>query len=100
MSGSGLLVRVSGKVQGVGFRPFIWQLARRLQLRGEVHNDSQGVEIRLLQPVNIEAFLQEMHQNCPTLAHIDSISLRNFSWLSEPYHFHIRDSQPGQMTTQ
>lgn len=100
MSDPGLLVRVSGKVQGVGFRPFIWQLAQRLQLKGEVHNDSQGIEIRLLQPVNIEEFLREMYQHCPPLAHIDSISLRSFSWLSPVQQFHILESQTGQMNTQ
>ncbi|WP_459176125.1 carbamoyltransferase HypF [Ewingella americana] len=100
MSDSGLLIRVSGKVQGVGFRPFIWQLARRLKLCGEVHNDSEGVEIRLLQPVNVEQFLREMQQYCPPLAHIDSISLRFFCWLSAPAHFHILSSQPGSMNTQ
>lgn len=100
MSDPGLLVRVSGKVQGVGFRPFIWQLAQRLQLKGEVHNDSQGVEIRLMQPVNIEEVLREMYQDCPPLAHIDSISLRSFSWISPPQEFHIEESQSGQMNTQ
>ncbi|MGO2464341.1 MAG: acylphosphatase, partial [Serratia proteamaculans] len=29
MSHSGLLLRISGKVQGVGFRPFVWQLAEQ-----------------------------------------------------------------------
>jgi len=53
-----LLIRISGKVQGVGFRPFIWQLADRLRLRGDVSNDSAGVEIRLLQPVNIDSFIE------------------------------------------
>lgn len=100
MSAPGLLVRVSGKVQGVGFRPFIWQLAQRLQLKGEVHNDNQGVEIRLLQPVNVEELLHELYQHCPPLAHIDSISLRLFSWLTPVQAFHIRESQTGQMNTQ
>ncbi|MFS2222666.1 carbamoyltransferase HypF [Pantoea sp. B65] len=100
MSDSGLLVRVRGKVQGVGFRPFIWQLARRLQLQGEVHNDNDGVEIRLLQPLNVDNFLREMQQQCPPLAQIDSISLSPFSWLSRPAEFHILHSQYGTMNTQ
>jgi hydrogenase maturation protein HypF len=38
-------IRVSGVVQGVGFRPFVWRLARELSLAGWVRNGSGGVEI-------------------------------------------------------
>jgi hydrogenase maturation protein HypF len=37
--------RVEGTVQGVGFRPFIYRLARSLDLRGWVRNDAEGVLI-------------------------------------------------------
>ena len=40
-------IRVRGQVQGVGFRPFIWQLAQRFELRGEVLNDPEGVLIHV-----------------------------------------------------
>ncbi|MBA2549109.1 MAG: acylphosphatase, partial [Burkholderiaceae bacterium] len=33
------LIRVRGLVQGVGFRPTVWKLARRYGLRGSVRND-------------------------------------------------------------
>ncbi len=42
---SGRRIRVRGQVQGVGFRPFVWQLAQRLGLSGEVLNDPEGVLI-------------------------------------------------------
>ena len=38
-------ILVSGIVQGVGFRPFVWRLAQQLNLSGWVRNDAQGVEI-------------------------------------------------------
>ena len=58
-----LRIHVRGAVQGVGFRPFVYRLARRYQLRGFVRNDSEGVlcEVegadlqRLLAPLRDEA---------------------------------------------
>ena len=38
-------IHVAGVVQGVGFRPFVYNLAGRYQLRGEVRNTSAGVDI-------------------------------------------------------
>uniref|UniRef100_UPI0035C77E04 carbamoyltransferase HypF n=1 Tax=Serratia quinivorans TaxID=137545 RepID=UPI0035C77E04 len=100
MSHSGLLLRISGKVQGVGFRPFVWQLAEQLNLRGEVWNDSAGVEIRLVQPVDLEMLLHVLHHQAPPLAQIDRIQQRSFTWLQAPTDFSIRPSQSGAMATQ
>ncbi|MCV3305304.1 acylphosphatase, partial [Leclercia adecarboxylata] len=36
MCTNGTLLRIRGKVQGVGFRPWVWQLARQLGLKGDV----------------------------------------------------------------
>jgi len=42
----GETIRVRGQVQGVGFRPTVWRLAREYGLAGEVFNDTSGVLIR------------------------------------------------------
>ena len=43
-------MKVRGIVQGVGFRPFIYQLAGRCGLNGWVRNQSDGVEIEVAGP--------------------------------------------------
>jgi len=50
-------ILIKGRVQGVGFRPFIYNLANDLNLKGEVKNSSLGVEIKL-KTNDIELFLQ------------------------------------------
>lgn len=100
MSDSGLRIRVCGKVQGVGFRPFVWQLANRLGLYGEVNNDSKGVEIRLLHSAATETFIQALQQTCPPLARIDGLEVKPFAWSTPPHDFTITESQRSRMDTQ
>jgi len=77
-------VNVNGVVQGVGFRPFVYQLARQYHLNGRVANTSSGVVIHIEGPQqNVGAFLKELPKKCPPLAHIVNIStndetVRNF----------------------
>lgn len=73
----GVQLRIRGKVQGVGFRPFVWKLAQQLNLHGDVCNDGDGVEVRLLE--DPETFLVQLHQHCPPLARIDSVEASRLS---------------------
>ena len=67
-------LEVNGIVQGVGFRPFVYQLARRFDLSGEVANTSSGVTILLEgPPASIDAFAENLAENPPPLAHIIDI---------------------------
>jgi hydrogenase maturation protein HypF len=69
-------VSVRGVVQGVGFRPFVYQLATRFGLSGTVRNTSQSVEIEVEGSASaIEAFLDALVVEVPPLAHIDDVEV-------------------------
>ena len=69
-------ISVKGVVQGVGFRPFVYGLATRLDLHGWVCNTSGGVEILVGgQNCNLEKFLTSLSMEKPPLARIDSIQV-------------------------
>jgi hydrogenase maturation protein HypF len=62
-------VLVAGRVQGVGFRPFVWRLATRLGLSGDVHNDAGRVEIAVAGPAEtLDAFQAALLAEAPPLA--------------------------------
>ncbi|QIZ76428.1 carbamoyltransferase HypF [Ferrimonas lipolytica] len=98
-SHNGYVIRVRGQVQGVGFRPFIWQLANELALLGEVLNDSEGVLIKLLEPVDAVAFVSLMVERLPPLARIDSSEINPYLFTVVPTEFVITQSQGGQVNT-
>ncbi len=65
-------IRVRGQVQGVGFRPFVWQLARAHGLRGWVLNDAQGVLIGAA-GADLDAFAAALSRDAPPLARVDAV---------------------------
>jgi hydrogenase maturation protein HypF len=68
-------LQVSGIVQGVGFRPFVYALAHQHGLKGEVANTSSGVLIHIEgRPECIQAFETDLAAKCPPLAHVVNIS--------------------------
>ncbi|WJV52504.1 carbamoyltransferase HypF [Prodigiosinella aquatilis] len=97
---NGIEIRVKGKVQGVGFRPYVWQLAHRLQLCGNVSNDSAGVLIHLYPASAADTFLVMLQAECPPLAYIDSVKHQSYYWSAIPTEFVIEHSGAGQMDTQ
>ena len=72
---SAKLLNVNGIVQGVGFRPHVFQLARHYKLNGEVSNTSSGVLIHIEGlPEDIDAFESDLVKKSPPLAYIVEVS--------------------------
>ncbi len=93
-------IRVRGRVQGVGFRPTVWRLAREQGLRGEVLNDADGVLVRIGGSTRaIADFIARMHREPPPLARIDQIETHAF-FGPLPNEFRIADSVDGPTHTE
>jgi len=92
-------IRVTGIVQGVGFRPFVWRLAGQLGLNGWVRNDAQGVEILAQGSTAALTELQSrLRTDAPPLARVDSVQAHDLA--AEPFTaFSIIASQSGQAAT-
>jgi hydrogenase maturation protein HypF len=69
-------IHITGIVQGVGFRPFVYGLAARYDLRGWVCNTSAGVDIEVDGPSDVlDRFVTALTVEAPPLAHIDAIEV-------------------------
>lgn len=67
-------IKVHGLVQGVGFRPFVYRLANRFELTGQVCNNNSGVHIWIEgQRADIDQFLHQLPLEAPVQSQIRSI---------------------------
>jgi hydrogenase maturation protein HypF len=84
-------ILVKGLVQGVGFRPFVYNLAKSLNLKGYVINSSKGVIIEI-EGDNSPAFLDRLTKEAPPLSQIMSVDI-----MPMPFYgyqdFQIRESK-------
>ena len=96
-----LEVRVRGTVQGVGFRPAVWRLARESSLLGEVGNDAAGVLIKISGSSEaIAHFLERLQNEAPPLSQIQAIETRRLDTTLKFDDFQIVESIGGQTRTQ
>ena len=73
-----LRLYIKGQVQGVGFRPFVYNLAKKLDLIGYVKNSNFGVEIEIEgEKDNLDRFKISLYNDLPPLAKIDSIECKD-----------------------
>lgn len=86
-------IKITGLVQGIGFRPFIYQIATQLNLKGWVHNSSEGVTIQIESTQEkLSLFINKIKQEKPPLSVINNISITplNFSGYQS---FTIKESE-------
>ncbi|MGR7995929.1 carbamoyltransferase HypF [Xanthobacter sp. ZOL 2024] len=77
---AGAEIRLSGIVQGVGFRPFVYRLALRLGLRGSVRNAGDAVVVVAVGPAAaLDAFVQGVRDEAPPLARIEAFARRSLT---------------------
>jgi hydrogenase maturation protein HypF len=92
-------IRVRGVVQGVGFRPFVYRLARANMLNGWVLNGEEGVEIHVEGAAQgLEAFVRDLKSQPPPAASIAEIEVQT----ARPVglnDFTIRESQRREHPT-
>ncbi len=92
-------IRVRGVVQGVGFRPFVYRLARANTLGGWVLNGEEGVEIYLEgAEQGLQAFVREMKTQPPPAASIAEMEVQEVAPLGVN-GFTIRESQRRERPT-
>jgi hydrogenase maturation protein HypF len=70
---------VKGIVQGVGFRPFVYSLARSCQLKGFVLNSSEGVIIEI-EGKSTPEFIDRLQKEAPPLSQIMSVDITTLSY--------------------
>ena len=87
--------RIGGVVQGVGFRPFVYALARRHGLGGFVRNDGEGVVAEAEgQAAELDAFAEALRVEAPSLARVESVVAQAVNPRGE-CEFAILASEPG-----
>jgi hydrogenase maturation protein HypF len=95
-----LRLHVTGVVQGVGFRPFVYTLAHQLGLSGLVGNDSSGVFIEVEGLIDtLEDFRQKLLENAPPLARIDTVTIEKIPTAGNSgFSIMTSAAQPGKHT--
>jgi len=92
-------ITITGTVQGVGFRPFIYALAQRYVATGTVSNNSKGVEILLnTDTLTLNQFLTAIEYEYPPLSSIDSIQHEELAYQIFDDFQIIQTQEAGEVT--
>jgi len=86
-------IAIEGIVQGVGFRPFVYQAARKWGVAGWVRNDSRGVTVEAEGPLHrLAGFLWTLREDVPPLASVSRFAISDLPATGEA-GFSIRPSE-------
>jgi hydrogenase maturation protein HypF len=89
-------ITISGRVQGVGFRPFIYNLAKNYDIKGFVTNNANGVFINAVADENVlDDFYQQIGIQKPVSSEITSSQKREISITEIFYGFYIKPTAPN-----
>lgn len=92
-------ILIKGIVQGIGFRPLVYRLAKALELTGFVRNTSAGVEIELEgASAAVRRFPARLRRSLPPSARIDEMEVKKIRCRFSTA-FVIRDSRSGVGST-
>lgn len=95
----GFRIKIAGIVQGVGFRPFIYNLARKNNLRGHVLNDTCGVEIKAEgKKPDLDRFLLKIKNSPPPQSKIEHVEIQKIPEYGYR-DFVIKESQTNETRT-
>lgn len=90
-------LRIHGIVQGVGFRPFVYRLARKFSLSGWVVNTAQGALVEIEgSPINVKQFKEEIQTKAPRATTIQNISVRTLPCEGERSFTILSSNTEGQ----
>ena len=90
------LIHISGIVQGVGFRPFVFNLANKHNIKGWVKNTSSGVKVEIEGfQKQILDFTTQLKLDAPPLASLDQINIEELQYLGY-VQFEILHSESAQ----
>ncbi|MDR0588888.1 MAG: carbamoyltransferase HypF [Burkholderiales bacterium] len=94
-------LHVTGVVQGVGFRPFVFRLAQSLSLTGHVYNATTGVVIEIQSRHNLfNTFIARLKNEAPVLARVDDIQHESLVPILHESTFKVIASDPtGHLQT-
>jgi len=83
MNLGGLHIEIRGTVQGVGYRPWVFQMARRMDIRGVVRNDSRGVSIDAFGAADaLDGFVVALRSDAPPAARVRSVTCLEIPFVS------------------
>lgn len=89
-------IHIRGQVQGVGFRPFVYNLAQRMALTGWVNNTTDGVHVEASGPEEaLEVFARALRTEAPPLSRITRMEIQDLPY-QEFVHFEIIHDDGGR----